>query len=148
MNRKDGLPAITFLGIGLIALIAVCRLPIGTITAPDAAFFPMLLGSLLVLLSLVLMGRSVKVKFSKQGRVSENRWKKLILAAAGLVAYAFFLKPVGYVVCTVLVLILFAKMGSCSWKVALTVSVLCTLLSYVVFRWYLQSPLPQGVIPF
>ena len=148
MNKIDGAPAFTFLIIGLIALIAMDGLPFGTFREPGTAFFPVLLSLLLIFLSLLLSIRALKRKLTKPVEILGEHWKKLIPALAGLIVYALVMRPVGYVISTFLLLILFARVEKCTWKVTLLVSFLCTVGSYVVFRWYLQSPLPQGIIPF
>lgn len=148
MNPKDAPPALIFLGMGLIGLWAIYRLPLGTISAPDTAFFPAILTGLLILLSLILLGRSRKEKIRNHPGEGWALFPKLIPPAAVLILYAFLLKPLGYVVSTTAIVLFFARMAHCSWRTALTISVLCTFLSYALFRWYLQSPLPQGIVPF
>ena len=148
MSRMDKVPASIFLAIGIIALITMQQLPFGTIHEPDSAFFPVLLSLLLIILSLVLFVKSVVSKLAGQAGFWKDRWPKLIPSVAALVAYAFLLKSAGYVICTFFILILYGRLEKCSWKASLLISVLCTLLSYSVFRWYLKSPLPQGIVPF
>ena len=148
MNSQDKIPALAFLAIGIVAFIAVVRLPFGTIHEPDTAFFPMIITIVIITLSLVLLAKSYAAKGGRQGRLWNDRWQKLIPACAALVVYAFLLKPLGYVVCTLLILILFARLEKCSWKATVLVSFLCTFISYAVFEWYLKSPLPQGILPF
>ena len=146
--KTDRVPALTFMGIGMIALIALLHLPMGTIKEPDTAFFPVLLSGLLIVLSSILLGKSLMTKLAAKDHLWKDRWNKLIPSVSVFVAYSFMLKPVGYVVCTLLILFFFARMEKCSWKASLLISTLCTFLSYALFRWYLQSPLPQGMMPF
>ena len=148
MTKNDKVPAFAFLAIGLVALFTMFQLPFGTIHEPDSAFFPVLLSLLLILLSLLLLGQSMVSKLAEQRGLWKDRWQKLIPAVAGLAVYAFLLKPVGYVICTFLILILCGRMEKCSWKATFLISLLCTFLSYSVFRWYLKSPLPEGIVPF
>ena len=150
MDRKDIISALFILGIGFIMLLALYHVPVGTIHAPGSAFFPLFLTILLILASLVLLYQALKVKkknLAEQERFFGQHWKKLIPAAAGLIVYAFLLKPVGYVLCTVSVLILFAKLQRCSWMATLMISILCTLLSSIIF-WFMKIPLPVGITPF
>lgn len=148
MSQKDKFPALVFLAIGMMALITMYRLPFGTIQEPDSAFFPVILSILLIGLSLILLGQSIITKLAEQRGLWEDRWQKLIPAIGVLIAYAFLLKSVGYVICTLSVLIFSARQEKCSWKTSFLISFLCTFLSYSVFRWYLKSPLPQGIVPF
>ena len=148
MNKIDGVPAFAFLIIGLIALIAMIQLPFGTVHEPGTSFFPVLLSILLMFLGFLLMIRALRRKLAKPVQILGEKWKKLIPALAGLIIYAFLMKSLGYVVCTFVLLMLIAKLEKCTWRATLLVSLLCTFISYIVFRWYLQSPLPQGIIPF
>jgi hypothetical protein len=148
MSNKDRVVALAFLGIGLLALVKGYEHPFGTVSNPQAAFFPVLLSILLMILSLILLARSLRSKVANQKRVYLwDEWKKIIPAAAGIGAYVFLLKPLGYLMCTFLLITLISKLVNCSWKLSLLVSILSTFLSYCIFRWYLQSPLPQGIIP-
>ncbi len=148
MNKKDGFSAIALLALGLFALIKVLQLRVGSLRAPDTAFFPVLLSSLLILLSLILLGRSVWIKRIDQGGVSLGaHWKSLILVIPAFVAYAFLLEPIGYIVTTVLLILLVAKLASCSWKEAVWISVACTIVSYVIIIG-LKGDLPKGILPF
>jgi putative tricarboxylic transport membrane protein len=147
MGKKGMIPAFAFLAIGVVALVTMIQLPFGTIHEPDSAFFPVLLSLLLIVLSLVVLARSILSKLTGP-RLWGDQWQKLVPSVAALVAYAFLLKSVGYVICTFCILILVGKLEKCSWKATLLISVACTFLSYSVFRWYLKSPLPQGIVPF
>ena len=148
MRQKEKFPALLFLAIGMTALITMYRLPFGTLHEPDSAFFPVILSILLIGFSLILLGQSVITKSAVQRGLWEDRWQKLIPTIGALIAYALFLKSVGYVLCTLLILLFSARQEKCSWKASLLISFLCTFLSYSVFRWYLKSPLPQGIVPF
>jgi len=132
----------------MTALITMYRLPFGTLHGPDSAFFPVILSILLIGLSLILLGQSIIIKLAVQRGLWEDRWQKLIPAIGALIAYAFLLKSVGYIICTLSILIFSARQEKCSWKASFLISFLCTFLSYSVFRWYLKSPLPQGIVPF
>jgi putative tricarboxylic transport membrane protein len=146
--KEDKISALGFLGMGVTALVTMHGLSFGTIREPGTAFFPVLVSILLILLSFSLLVRSLMVRMKGTSQLWSDRWIKLIPSVAVLVSYAFLLKPLGYVVCTIPTLIFFAKLERCSWKTTLLISFLCTSLSYIVFRWYLQSPLPKGIIPF
>ena len=148
MNQKDKIPALVFLAIGLGGLLTIIRLPFGSLHEPDTAFFPILITLLIIVLSLALFIRSLRAKAGEPVHLWRDRWHRLIPVAASLVVYAFLLKAVGYVGCTLAILILIARLEKCSWKATMLVSFLCTFISYSVFTWYLKSPLPRGILPF
>lgn len=149
MNKKDAIGALAFLGIGLFAFVKGYQLPFGSIHAPDMAFMPLVLSAVLILLSLVLLGRSLLSKSRGEDRINLGKHRKrLIPLIAGLVIYGLLLRYLGYMASTLLVILLAAKIADCSWKAAFSVSISCTVLTFILFRVYLQCPLPKGVIPF
>ena len=149
MNKKDGIAALFFLGLALVGLIVISPIPFGTLRKPGVSFFPIILSVLLIIFSLVLFVQSFKTRRANREWVKlGERWKKLIPIIIGGVAYVILFKPLGYLICTFLILILFAKVIKASWKSAILISSLCTLISYIILRGYMQSPLPQGIIPF
>ncbi len=147
MNKKEALSALAFMGIGIIVLVALYPAPVGTLAAPGMAFFPVVLSILLIMFSFILIGRSTKEKWKKPERLLGAKWSKLVPLVASLIAYTFLYEPLGYVLCTAVLLILVGKLANCSWKVSVLVSFICTFLSYGIFGWYLHIPLPRGVLP-
>ena len=148
MNKRDTIPILFFLAAGLIVLIQMVRLPVGTFRQPGTAFFPILLTILLLLLTVVLLIGYLRRKVVEQGSLFGEYPKKIIPALGGLVLYGLLLTYLGFLLSTTLVLILYSRLAQCSWKAALTISVVCSVLSYFFFRGYLKSPLPQGILPF
>lgn len=161
MNKNDGAAALCGIGIGLVSLIVVLQLPFGTFRESGPAFFPTLLSLALMLVSLFLLGQYVKAKMAERKREGKEdqkpllasvdlgpHWKKVILAVAGLVAYVFLLRPVGFLLSTTLATILFVRLMSPSWKLSFLISILCTIFSYVFFAWLLKNPLPKGIVYF
>ncbi len=148
MNEKDGISAIALIALGLFAVIKGLQLPVGTLREPGTSFFPILLSSLLILLSLALLRRSIWVKQVAQGgaRFGEY-WKSLIIFILTFVAYAFLVAPVGYILTTVSMILVVARLANCSWKEAAWISVVCTVGSYILIV-NLNGNLPKGVLPF
>lgn len=147
MDRKEGLPALVFIGIGVTVLVALYRVPFGRLSSPDMAFFPVVLSVLLIILSCVLIGRSIKAKVAAQARLLGPRWTRLLPLSAALIAYTLLYDTLGYLLCTIALLLLTGKLAKCSWKTSLLISLVCTFISYVVFGWYMHIPLPEGILP-
>ena len=148
MNQRDLVASIVTLGIGLVGLWGMSRVPFGNLHQPAGAFFPVILSVLIILLSLGLLVSSARTKIKRGLPALGERWKDLMPAVAALIAYVILVKPLGYVVCTTLIILLFVRLEAGSWKAAVLLSFLCTLISYGVFKWYLMAPLPAGIIPF
>ena len=149
MDRKDCVAGVFLLGLGVFALVSALHYPVGTLHQPDTAFFPILLSTLLIIFSLISIGKSLLPKPHPQGGLHLGpHWKKLIPAFLGFGAYVVVFQPVGYIVSTLLLIVFFVKLVNPSWKAAFSISILCTALSYFVCVRYLHTPLPQGILPF
>ena len=140
-----------FLMILSVAVISEAfELEIGTPSSPGSGF--MIFGTALVLglLALHLFIRSILSRERKAEKSSEkiHYWRIVSVIGANII-YIFLLQPVGYLLCTFLLLcFLFqvqekGKCFSAVWGAALTSSV-----SYLVFSRMLQLNLPKGLMPF
>jgi putative tricarboxylic transport membrane protein len=150
-KNKNVIAALFFLLISLISLGQGYRIKIGSLSAPGAGLFPFYLGLFLFLVSLFLFLKSFKARpAGKEERIMfGRRWPQLLLALAVFVGYVVALKPLGYLICSLLFLVLFFKgIEGRSWRSTLVISVICTVVSYVVFAKYLGVPLPKGVLPY
>jgi putative tricarboxylic transport membrane protein len=145
---KEGGVALGFFLIGLMGLILIVELPVGTLNKPDVAFFPVIVSILLMGLALAAWAKAVRAKGKKAGFDLGEHWVRLIPTILVIVAYVVLLKPVGYLVCTFLAVVIFSKLVKCTWKSALLISLICTVVSFVALRFYLMSPIPRGIIPF
>ena len=151
LREKNITGAVIFLLIGLLSIFEGYRIKPGTLSAPGAGFFPFYLGAILFFLSIFLFFRSLKEKWAQKGEMIKigGRWKRLLFGLAIFIGYAYAMKPVGYIVCSLLFLVLFLKViEGRSWRSTFVISILCTLISYFVFSKYLGVPLPKGMIPY
>jgi len=140
---------------GFLLIFALCymweavELGISTARTPAPGFFPLVLGSFLVLLSLILLTTSCLGK--KPGKPLHGlwhgmRWQKTILILASLTAYAFLLEPLGYLIATLALMIyLFKGIEPQKWRVAITGAVLSSGVTYILFKTLLQIQLPRGI---
>jgi putative tricarboxylic transport membrane protein len=135
--------------VGLIAMIALFEardLPFGSVRAPDSGFFPKALSALLLLFSFCIYCRAW---FDEVPRINFGRETlKVAIAALALCAYALSLNYLGFVIATVLILLLMMKgFGGMSLKFAGPIALASVLISYAGFV-QLGVPLPQGPLPF
>ncbi len=72
----------------------------------------------------------------------------VVIAAAAFIVYAFSIQRVGYLICTLVILLLLMR-GLCgmSWMRSLAIAVPGVVLSYLAFS-KLGVPLPTGILPF
>lgn len=151
LKEKNIIGAIIFLFIGIVALCEGYRLSLGTLAAPGAGFVPFWTGLLLTFLSSALFIIALKAKWAQRGESVkfENRWPRVLIALMSMVIYGLSLKFIGFLICTFLLLLILLKgVEGRSWKSTVTISLICTVVSYIVFAKYLSVPLPRGMIPY
>src|SRR4030042_879499 len=106
---------IFWLGAGIFLSIQSTRYEIGSLVQPGPGFFPLGLGLLLALLSLVILAAETgKVSLKSQSTVprSERAWMKVVLTLAFLLLAALCFEKVGYLLTFFfLVLILMSVAG-------------------------------------
>lgn len=144
-------------GIGLIALvymIAAWRLPrfALTTTVVDAHVFPLTLGGILLLLSLLyfLQARRVAPKSGTEKPLLDgvNRPVLFQLVGANLL-YALILSALGYLVSTILFIAsALLILGQRRWGLVAALSVGFAGITYFLFAYLLQVPLARGILPF
>jgi len=126
------------------------QLEIGTPQSPGSGL--MIFGAAGVLGLLAL--RQFSKSFRFQGREAKQtskaiRWKRIASVILANIVYICLLQPVGYLLCTFLLLcFLFQVHEKGRWVSAVGGAALTSLLSYLVFSRMLQLHLPRGVIPF
>jgi putative tricarboxylic transport membrane protein len=144
MVRRDVAVAILALAFGAVAAFESAKLPFGTIHNPGQGFFPWWASIVVVLLATILLILALKLPAStaldKSGRIA-----KVVALLVVLAAYTFLLDPLGYPICTfLLVLFMLRATDPQRWPVALGVAAITAVGTYVVFAIWLSVPLPRG----
>ncbi len=135
----------------LVVSIGICvvsfQMEIGKPNAPSSGFYPLLTGGVLGLFSLIII-----IQSRKQDEVSVRFWlpgankKAILIAFVIILIYILLLERMGFLVTTVLFFILISRFVSGhSWKTVLVFSFLASVTTYIVFRFILRAPLPQGI---
>ena len=127
------------------------KLGIGRVSAPRAGFFPFWLGVGLLLSSGILV---IKLLLSAKERPSGDRsllkgsaWRKVFWVVIGILLYAFLLEPLGYLIATSLLMIFFFRASkSQRWFSVVVWSVVVSILTYVLFKVWLQVQFPVGFL--
>jgi hypothetical protein len=116
---------------------------LGGFHAPGPGFFPMGVGAFLAILALLYL-------FTNRGgvKVEGRKWVRPLLAIVLSFLYVAFLEKLGYLLDTVLMLLVFVG-GIERQKLVRTVAVavLATAAMYLVFAVWLRVPLPKGQLP-
>ncbi len=129
------------------------KLGFGSFNQPQAGFMPVLSALLLAGLAIadLISGLLSRWKNEKPDREiwSGINWGKLILTLVVLVAYTALFSTVGFIIGSVLLLlILFRLMESRAWWIVVGASVATTVCFYIIFKIGLESQLPAGFLGF
>jgi hypothetical protein len=144
-NTRDVTSGALLALIGVAVIVWSFRLQIGTIQEPQPGFFPLVVGSLIVVLSLVLavrgwLGRGDAVQ-------AFHGWRRPSIMVVSLALYAAALEPMGYIPSTVFIsVIAFRILGLISWVVSVLSSVALSVICYVLFVHLLGVELPAGIM--
>jgi putative tricarboxylic transport membrane protein len=108
------------------------------------AVFPLVLAIPLAAFSLYLLLRPDPEPDWPRGRA----WFKQALSVAALLAYAYLLEPLGFVLTTLLAVVALAcLLGGKPWQAAVAGAIIAVVL-FVLFNNLLSLPLPTGVLGF
>jgi putative tricarboxylic transport membrane protein len=149
MRVNDSLIGAVLL-VGAIAMFAYARtLPALPGQEYGAAVFPMLIALGLGGCGLVLLASGVRhwegaVTWNTWAR-SHHAWAKLATVFALILAYILAAQVVGFVVTSILILLVFLIVMGVRWWVAASVALAATLLIQQTFAGLLRVPLPLGL---
>jgi len=137
----------------MVTFLQVRELPIGSAFFPQSGFFPLLIGLILLLFSIILF---IKVALGKKETEESQKvtwvshpggWKILFLTVGCLFAYGFFLETLGFLICTFLLMgLVLLIFGIRRWSLILTMALGSDFVSYLLFRVVLKCPLPSGIL--
>jgi hypothetical protein len=144
---------LVWMALAFLVCLGGLRLGFGSFHEPQAGFMPFLAGLLLGFLALLdlAVGFKNRWKEAKEDKKiwAEINWGKLILTMALLFAYTFLSTVLGFVIGTILLLlILFRMMEPRPWWLILLASSATVGLFYLVFQIGLEGQLPRGFLGF
>lgn len=124
------------------------KFPFGTINAPDSGFLPLSFAITLALLSALIVLRTWLPQTAVTVMPSWDGASRVVAAVLTLVAYASVVDWLGYLISTLLIMLLLLRgIERMAWGVSLLIACISVTTSYVVLR-QLGVGLPQGVLPF
>ena len=140
-SQKDFWSGIMFIGSGLFfALWAVEFYQMGTAVRMGPAYFPTVLGGLMVVLGLIILAGSLAIQGPK---VPPFLFRPLLMISLGLVLYGYLMKPLGLVGATAALVYVGALGGhEFRWKEVTVLYIILILFSWLVFVKGLSLPFP------
>src|SRR5262245_40657293 len=147
MKKETIVTSILFLLLALGAFIESMKLPFGRISAPAAGFFPAVLAVLLAVNSLFILVGVLRRGHDGAAQGESLKWKKILLALGSLLVFGLVFERLGYLLTTFLFIIYLLRIVERqSWRLALSVALSASLVSYIVFGLLLGTPLPAGLL--
>jgi hypothetical protein len=137
---KDFWAGLMFIGFGIGFAVIAQNYQMGTAVRMGPAYFPTVLGGLLAVLGLVILVQSFAIAGPK---VPAFLFRPLILILVAIVLFGLFLKPLGLVVASAIMLFVGALGGhEFRWREVAILSVILIVFSVLVFVKGLGLPFP------
>jgi len=150
-DKDPNLWASLFLMILSGAIISeALELEVGSPGNPGSGFMVFGAAAVLGLLALRQFGKSLGLRKAKPEAASERiHWVRMVAVIVANVLYIYLLRPIGYLICTFLLLcFLFQALERGRWVPRVIGSALASLFTYLLFARLLQLNLPKGVLSF
>jgi len=139
-NGKDFWAGVIYIVIGSAALIISRDYGMGAAVKMGPAYFPTMLGVLLMIIGIISVVRSFLKSGSPIGAVA---WKGLVLIVASTLLFGMIVRGAGLIIALPLLVIVSASASArFSWKFSLAEAAVITVFCVVVFLKGLGVPLP------
>lgn len=143
--------SIITIAVGLTYMIMAFNFPDATVGRPmEPKIFPIILGIALTILGFALLVDELKNSKNKENKIDikisfGNNGKKIAITVINAIVYALLFNILGYVLSTIIFLevelLIFG--GLKSWKISTIVSVLFSLIAFLIFNTLLGLYLPK-----
>jgi putative tricarboxylic transport membrane protein len=146
--NNDQVSGAIWTAIGIAVALGSLRYGLGPLESPGTGFLPFLAGCAIALLALIGLIQSTLKR--RKGTVWTPilrgvLWKKPLLVMAALCAYALLMKPLGFLLCTVLFIgFLLRTIEPQRWPVVIVGAIGTALGAFAIFDLWLKTQLPQG----
>ena len=140
-SPKDFWSGLMFVASGLFfAIWAITHYQMGTAVRMGPAYFPTMLGGLMVVLGLIILAGSLAFEGPA---IPQFFFRPLLMISLGLVLYGYLMKPLGLVGATAALVYVGALGGhEFRWKEVTVLYVILILFSWLVFVKGLSLPFP------
>ena len=140
-SPQDFWAGLMFVGFGLFfAIVALVNYQMGSAVRMGPAYFPTVLGGLLVFLGAIVMVNSFVLTGAK---VAKFHFRPLLFVMVSSLAFAYLLKPLGLVLASIALVFVSAFGGhEFKWKEVAILSVVLVFFSVLVFVKGLTLPFP------
>lgn len=152
MREDDRACSLILLGIALAACLGSFQYEVGTFNNPGPGLFPLVLGAVLGVLSLIILAGGILAKRATVHGAVRRGWRSILSKEAlyvvlALIGFGFLLVPLGFIVTTFAVFAALLRfVTDQKWPVVVMGALVLALGAYVVFDVLLGVPLPRGAL--
>lgn len=152
MIRADRISGIFWLCFAVLVIIQSYHLGLGTLHKPGPGFLFFWVNIILAIMSLIILIRtwvSKKEEGPHPTIFGTQNVSKIIFVMISLFLYALLMETIGFIPVTLLLFIfLLGIIEKKRWYYTIFVSIVVTVISYLIFETWLQSQLPKGLLEF
>lgn len=153
LAKRDLFSSFCLFVLGLFIAFQAMRLSIWRESGPGEGFFPLLVAFIITGLSLLIMVRSIFLIRAQKNQIRKNG-KKNTANFFGVISYIIVMalfsvlfEWIGFLITSSLFFILVLKyVEGQRMKIAILVGLTSVIVSYFLFVYFLQVPLPKGLI--
>jgi hypothetical protein len=149
MDRKHVISGLFWLAVSILVAVMAIDLGLGTFSSPGSGFVFFWSSLGLGALSVILILKSIFGKGEANPFVDlwkGLKWGNAVLAIVMLLLYALILTTLGFMLSTFMLMIVLFGIGRSSYRVVILSALITTILSLIIFRYFLEVHLPRGII--
>jgi hypothetical protein len=140
----DLLTGLFFIGIGLFAIIYGWNYPFGTAVRIGPGYFPKLVASGLLMLGLILVGRSLLL--ATENEEISVVFRPLLVVLAGTLAFGLLVERAGFVLAG-FVLVFATRFADRDFRLAEVTLLAAVLVTFIALMFWLGLSLPLRPFP-
>ena len=152
MGRADRISGTFWLCFSILITIQSYRLGLGTLRQPGPGFLFFWVNILLGIMSLIVLIRAwmgKKVEGAQPALFQGQNIPKIIFVLLSLFLYVILMETLGFILVTLFLFIfLLGMIEKKRWLLTVFVSIVVTVISYLIFEIWLKSMLPEGLLGF
>jgi putative tricarboxylic transport membrane protein len=138
--------AVVLLMFGIAIIVGAREMETGWgSSGPEAGYFPLRIGMLIVAAALLVLGKEALSHVRREAFLSLPAAKNVVLFALPLVLLIATIPWIGlYLAAAGYLLLSIGFVGRVHWVKALTIAMLTPVLMFVLFEFAFKTPLPKG----
>jgi len=148
MRNQDRLTAILLGAFGAYIAFEGYHLELGILQKPKPGFLVFWVGMILSGLSLLLLIHTFYYPEAEKTSLWKGvKWQRGFKMILFLTIYILVFQWLGYLISTfALLLFLFKSLESQRWSLAFLLSIVTTILSFIIFSYFLEIQFPPGIL--